>query len=184
MAEIGFIGKAAERIDWQPNVRAAAMTNVETAAAAPAAADLAAKIGPAYRLEMSGESREDNWSDQKTRDLKRMNQIECQTCKARRYQDVSNDAGVSFKTPTQLKPGSEAAAVSAHEQEHVGNEQAKAANEGRKVVSQNVSIFTSICPECGRAFVSGGLTKTTTADKQEAAKNQEQQTKQAEQAAS
>lgn len=87
---------------------------------------------------------------------------ECQTCKNRKYQDASNDPGVSMKAPTSLNPGEAAAKVSAHEQEHVLREQAKAETEGRKVVSQSVQIQTAVCPECGRIYVSGGVTKTTT----------------------
>lgn len=147
----------------QPIQQALQPLQAELQGASQQAADLAARIGPAYKLDLSGRTEDQDWNDPQIRQMKRMNQIECKTCKARQYHDVSNDPGVSFKTPTHLSPGSEAAAVSAHEQEHVGNEQAKASSEGRRVVSQSVSIFTSVCPECGRAFVSGGLTSTTTA---------------------
>ena len=41
-------------------------------------------------------------------------------------------------------------------------EQAKAQREGREVVSQSVSLHTAICPECGKVYVSGGTTRTTT----------------------
>jgi hypothetical protein len=34
-----------------------------------------------------------------------------------------------------------------HEQQHVAHEQAKAAEDGRKVVFQSVTIHTAICPE-------------------------------------
>ncbi len=51
----------------------------------------------------------------------------------------------------------------AHEQEHVRNEQANARQEGRRVVAQSVRLFTATCPECGRTYVSGGETRTTTA---------------------
>ena len=97
--------------------------------------------------------------------LKRVGAKECTTCNKRRYQDGSNDPGVSFKAPAYINPGSAAAAVSAHEQEHVQREQAKAQQEDRRVVSQSVRIFTSICPECGRCYVSGGETVTVTAAK-------------------
>jgi uncharacterized protein with PIN domain len=55
--------------------------------------------------------------------------------------------------------------VSAHENEHVTNEQTKADQEGREVISQTVTLQTSICPECGRVYVSGGTTRTMTAAK-------------------
>lgn len=92
-----------------------------------------------------------------------MEEAECQTCKERRYQDGSNDPGVSFKTPTNLSPERAAFAVRGHEMEHVAREQAKAQREGRKVVQQTVTIHTAICPECGDVYVSGGTTRTTTA---------------------
>lgn len=91
----------------------------------------------------------------------------CQTCKNRKYQDGSNDPGVSFKTPTHVSPEQSGAAVRSHENEHVNREQAKADAEGREVVSQNVQIHTAVCPECGKSYVSGGTTTTTTRDKQE-----------------
>ena len=87
---------------------------------------------------------------------------ECQTCKNRKYQDGSDDPGVSFKTATNIAPEQAASAVRGHEQEHVVREQAKAQREDRKVVSQSVTIHTAICPECGDVYVSGGTTRTTT----------------------
>lgn len=65
-----------------------------------------------------------------------------------------------MKAPTKLGPGEAASRVTAHEQEHVVREQAKAKTEGRKIVSQTVQIQTAVCPECGRVYVSGGVTKT------------------------
>lgn len=91
-----------------------------------------------------------------------MEEGECQTCKERKYQDGSNDPGVSFKTPTNIAPEAAASAVRGHEQEHVSREQSKAQRDGRDVVSQSVTIHTAICPECGRVYVSGGTTRTTT----------------------
>ena len=88
---------------------------------------------------------------------------ECQTCKQRKYQDGSDDPGVSFKSPTRMDPDTAATAVRGHEQEHVVRERAVAQREGRKVISQSVSIHMDICPECGRVYVSGGLTRTVTA---------------------
>lgn len=91
-----------------------------------------------------------------------MEESECQTCKNRKYQDGSDDPGVSFKTATNVAPEQAAAAVRGHEQEHVVREQAKARREDRHVVSQSVSIQTAICPECGDVYVSGGTTRTAT----------------------
>ena len=91
-----------------------------------------------------------------------MEEGECQTCKERKYQDGSDDPGVSFKTPTNIAPEQAASAVRGHENEHVVREQAKAQREDRKVVSQSVTYHTSICPECGKVYVSGGTTRTVT----------------------
>ena len=99
---------------------------------------------------------------------------ECQTCESRKYQDGSDDMGVSFQTPTNIKPEQAASAVRGHEMEHVYREQAKANREGRKVVSQNVTMHTEICPECGKSYVSGGTTRTVTkADTDNAAQQQD-----------
>ena len=87
----------------------------------------------------------------------------CQTCEKRKYQDESDDMGVSFQSPTRIAPEQVAAAVRGHENEHVVREQAKAQQEGRKVVSQSVTLHTDICPECGKVFISGGTTRTVTA---------------------
>ena len=51
---------------------------------------------------------------------------ECQTCERRKYQDGSDDMGVSFQTPTHIAPEEAPAAVRGHEMEHVYREQAKA----------------------------------------------------------
>ena len=87
---------------------------------------------------------------------------ECQTCENRKYQDGSDDPGVSFKTATKLSPEQAATAVRGHEMEHVVREQAKAAREDRQVISQSVTIQTAICPECGTVYASGGTTTTVT----------------------
>lgn len=95
--------------------------------------------------------------------LKRIGLKECETCRSRSYQDVSNDSGVSMKTPTHLSPEAANSAVRSHEGEHVSRETAKAESEGRHVVYQSVQIYTDICPECGRMYTSGGKTTTVTA---------------------
>ena len=96
---------------------------------------------------------------------KALEEGECQTCQERKYQDGSDDPGVSFKTPTNVDPDMAASAVRGHEMEHVVREQAKAQREDRKVVSQSVTYRTAICPECGKSYVSGGTTRTVTAAK-------------------
>jgi len=98
---------------------------------------------------------------------KALEEGKCQTCEERKYQDGSDDPGVSFKTPTNIDPDQAASAVRGHEMEHVVRERAKAQQEDRRVVSQSVTLHTDICPECGKAYVSGGTTRTTTASVQE-----------------
>ena len=86
---------------------------------------------------------------------------ECKTCENRKYQDGSNEQDVSFKSATKVSPEAAASAVRSHEQMHVKNAYQKAEKaENAKVVSANVSIHTSICPECGDTYVSGGTTRT------------------------
>lgn len=85
---------------------------------------------------------------------------ECQTCKNRKYQDGSNDPGVSFKTPTVISPERAAFAIRSHEAEHVARARLKALEEDKEIVSQSVSYRTGICPECGRVFMAGGNTRT------------------------
>ena len=105
-----------------------------------------------------------------------MEEAECQTCKNRKYQDGSDDPGVSFKSPTNIAPDQAASAVRGHEMEHVVREQAKAEREDRRVVQQSVTLHTDICPECGDVYISGGTTRTTT--KANPQPEQEEMTKQ------
>lgn len=91
----------------------------------------------------------------------------CQTCAKRKYVDGSNDPGVSFKAPAHISPQAAMSSVLAHEYEHVQNRRAEAQREGKEIVSQNVNISTSVCPECGRVYVSGGTTTTVIAGKTE-----------------
>lgn len=90
---------------------------------------------------------------------KEFSPAECQTCKERKYQDGS-DENVSFKSPSHIAPNAAASRVRSHEQEHVSNAHKEAAQNNGKVISCNVSIHTSVCPECGRTYVSGGTTAT------------------------
>jgi len=93
---------------------------------------------------------------------KRLGVVECQTCKNRQYVDQSDDTGVSFKNARHISPEVAFAVVSAHEQEHVSLAQQEAATNDNVSVTSSVNLFTSICPECGRVYVSGGETRTTT----------------------
>lgn len=84
---------------------------------------------------------------------------ECETCKNRKYQDGSDEM-VSFKAAGHIDPDSAASVVMSHEQEHVSNAYQKADLEGGEVVRASVRLKTDICPECGRTFISGGVTST------------------------
>lgn len=84
----------------------------------------------------------------------------CQTCANRKYQDGSNEQDVSFKNAAKIAPEAAASAVRSHEQQHVSNAYDKAAQGNGKVLSATVQIHTSICPECGKSYVSGGTTRT------------------------
>lgn len=85
---------------------------------------------------------------------------ECQTCESRKYVDGSNESDVSFKTPGNIKPEESFAKVSAHEQQHVTNAIARASKPGAQLISATVTLKMGICPECGKSYVSGGLTST------------------------
>lgn len=87
-------------------------------------------------------------------------QKECQTCKNRKYVDGSDEANVSFKNVAHVSPEAAGSAVRAHEGQHVSNAYKKASEGNGKVISATVSIHTAICPECGRSYISGGVTNT------------------------
>jgi len=44
-------------------------------------------------------------------------------------------------------------------------EGAEAEVENREVVSQSVTLHNGVCPECGKVYVAGGETRTTTRTK-------------------
>ncbi len=86
---------------------------------------------------------------------------ECQTCKSRKYVDRSNEGNVSFKSPTHISPEAAGSAVLAHENQHVANAVNEGNKEANQLLSVSVSLQMSVCPECGRSYVSGGTTSTT-----------------------
>lgn len=86
--------------------------------------------------------------------------VECTTCENRQYVDGSNESNVSFKTPGHISPEQSYAKVLSHEQEHVSNAIAKGNKPNARLLSATVSLKMATCPECGRSYVSGGLTKT------------------------
>ena len=84
---------------------------------------------------------------------------ECETCKNRKYQDGSDEM-VSFKAAGHIDPSNAAMVVMGHEQEHVSNAYRKAELGGGEVERASVRLKTDICPECGRTYISGGVTTT------------------------
>ena len=73
---------------------------------------------------------------------------------------MTSQENVSYKSAAHIAPGAAGNAVRAHEGEHVSNAYTKASQNNGKVISASVSIHTSVCPECGRTYVSGGTTNT------------------------
>lgn len=86
---------------------------------------------------------------------------ECATCESRMYVDGSNESNVSFKAPGHISPEQSYGKVLSHEQEHVSNAIAEGNKPNARLVSATVSLKMATCPECGRRYVAGGLTKTT-----------------------
>ncbi len=152
--------------DYTPPVK----LGVQAAAIAPVQAP-----GPAASQENGGA--EQPGGVEGANALKRMDEIECQTCANRQYQDGSDDPSVSMQSPTKIDSKAAASAVRKHEYEHVNNEQARAERDGREVVSQSVRLHTDICPECGKVYVSGGETRTTTRADDEEKKAEEERKK-------
>lgn len=112
------------------------------------------------KLEKTSDEKE---NEEKAADIKRrFDSFECQTCKNRRYQDQSDDSGVSFQTASHIDPSAAYSAVRSHENEHVARNRTQAEQHGQKIAYQTVTINRAICPECGRSYVSGGVTHTVT----------------------
>jgi len=84
---------------------------------------------------------------------------ECETCKNRKYQDGSDEM-VSFKAAGHIAPGNAASVVLGHEHEHVSNAYRKAELNNGEVQRCSVRLKMDVCPECGRSYVSGGVTST------------------------
>ena len=92
--------------------------------------------------------------------MKRSGQVECETCANREYKDGSDEVNVSFKSAAHIDPSAAGTKVMAHEQEHVSNANRKAASKDGEVMNTTVTLKTAVCPECGRSYVSGGVTNT------------------------
>lgn len=92
----------------------------------------------------------------------------CQTCVNRKYKDGSTDAGVSFKSASGVAPQAAASAVVAHERQHEGNARERAGKADAQAQT-SVRLFTGICPECKKVYVSGGVTNTRIVKPEDAA---------------
>ena len=105
-----------------------------------------------YKSELSKleKTSDEKKSEETAADIKRrFDSFECQTCKNRRYQDQSDDAGVSFQSATHIDPSAAYSAVRSHENEHVARNKTEAEQNGQKIAFQTVTIHRAICPECG-----------------------------------
>jgi transposase-like protein len=90
----------------------------------------------------------------------RNGQAECPTCASRTFKDQSSDGGVSFQAAQSIPMATAGVTVAAHEGEHVS---ANAAQPGEETVTDSsVTLQHGKCPDCGRTYVAGGVTKTTT----------------------
>ncbi|MDR1704805.1 MAG: hypothetical protein LBS19_09015 [Clostridiales bacterium] len=125
---------------------------------------VAASKPPVNPMATDAQLRDEGFGDSEIKQMKRLGQVQCETCANRTYQDASGDPGVSFKSPTKLSPGMAATAVASHEREHVNRNAAKAAQED-KVAYSTVRLFSAVCPECGKSYISGGETMTMTKSK-------------------
>lgn len=103
---------------------------------------------------------EDEKTEAQERLKKQMGIERCETCENRKYVDGSNESDVSFKSPGHIDPSSAASVVSAHEHQHVANAIQEGSKPDAELVSVSVSLKTDTCPECGRTYVSGGVTHT------------------------
>ncbi len=97
---------------------------------------------------------------------------QCKTCAERVYQDESHDGGVSFQAAGNISASNSGVVVAAHENEHYTREAAKAEEDGKVVLKNDVKIFYDKCPECGRIYASGGETQTIVASKKADPKNE------------
>lgn len=120
----------------------------------------AASVGAVSGVTSVAEAKRVHMPQMEIKQMEQSGQIECETCKNRKYQDGSNEM-VSFKAPGHISPQASAARVMGHEREHVANAYKKANEaENAQVIQASVTLKTGVCPECGRTYVSGGETTT------------------------
>jgi endogenous inhibitor of DNA gyrase (YacG/DUF329 family) len=92
----------------------------------------------------------------------RNGQAQCPTCAARQYADESTGGGVSFQAATHISAATAGVVVMNHENEHVAAADRESDPEAGVVKDSTVSLQYGKCPECGKTYVKGGVTKTTT----------------------
>jgi len=93
----------------------------------------------------------------------RNGQAECPTCSARTYKDESDDGGVSFQAGKRISSSSAGTVITNHEHEHVAEKASKNRDSENELVhSSTVHLEHATCPECGRTYIAGAVTKTTT----------------------
>jgi uncharacterized Zn finger protein (UPF0148 family) len=110
---------------------------------------------------MLGKIDESKLSKAEEKQLKKTGQLECETCKKRKYKDGSDDPGVSYKSASHISTAQSASKVMSHEMEHYRRETSQAEQNDEKITSISVSTSMAICPECGKRYTSGGETRVT-----------------------
>ena len=72
-----------------------------------------------------------------------------------------------MQAATHISPADAPAAVRNHEMEHQQRDRIAAEERGHNVVLQFIELHTSLCPECNRVYVSGGMSTTQSVETQE-----------------
>ena len=83
-------------------------------------------------------------SEAQIKAMKRSGQMECETCKNRKYKDGSDEANVSYKGATHIDPSGAASKVMAHEQEHVLNAYRKASSKDGEVTHSSEKKLSEV----------------------------------------
>lgn len=150
-----------------------AVQQIQYAATGTQTPQISLNAGPAYAVNLSEralalqggtkamDAGQKADATEKSNSIDKIDNGACQTCKSRKYQDGSNDTGVSFKTPGHIAPENAAAKVLSHEQEHINIAMNEARAEDKELISHSIRIYSAACPECGKSYIAGGEAKTT-----------------------